>query len=52
MKPRSEDLELVEKEYGRVGDARQIQESDEARAAGLVYLMEGIHSFELANGAP
>ena len=46
MNPTDEDLQLVEKEYGRHGDARRILES-----AGMVYLDEGTHSFGLANGA-
>ena len=51
MRPTEQDLELVEDTYGRIGDARRILESEEAREAGIVYLDEGTHNFDLANGA-
>ena len=43
------DPELVAKEYGVPGQARQLFE--EARDAGIVFLEEGTHQFTLANGA-
>lgn len=46
MKPSEDDLKLVEKEYGKHGDARRVIES-----AGLAYLDEGTHKFTLSNGA-
>ena len=45
------DLELVAKEYGRIGDAKKLLTSDEALRAGIVFLDEGTHSFKLKNGA-
>ena len=41
---------LIEKEYGTFGEAKSLFYSDEAKAAGIVFLDEGTHRFELANG--
>jgi Icc-related predicted phosphoesterase len=41
--------ELVAKEYGAPGEARQLFE--EARDAGVVFLIEGTHQISLENGA-
>ncbi|KAF2484411.1 ser/Thr protein phosphatase family protein [Neohortaea acidophila] len=49
MKPSQEDLKLVEKVYGRVGEAKQLFAN--ARETGVHLLSEGIHRFELTNGA-
>lgn len=46
-----EDLTLVRKTYGDFGEARALFDSEEARAAGVVFLDEGMHRFTLANGA-
>lgn len=43
--------ELVRREYGRFGQARQLFETDEAKAAGIAFLDEVTHRFTLANGA-
>ncbi|KAL9604521.1 MAG: hypothetical protein Q9219_000486 [cf. Caloplaca sp. 3 TL-2023] len=43
------DADLVRKVYGDYGQARQMFE--EARSAGIVFLDEGIHRFNLENGA-
>ena len=43
------DHELVRKVYGDYGSARQMFE--DARAAGIIFLDEGTHSFVLENGA-
>ena len=43
------DPDLVKKEYGDYGEARQILE--DARAAGVIFLDEGSHRFILGNGA-
>ena len=40
---------LVEKEYGNLGEARQL--FDDARSAGITFLDEGTHQFVLENGA-
>lgn len=42
---------LIRKEYGDFGEARTLFESEEAKAAGIVFLDEGIHRLELDNGA-
>nr|POF06244.1 isoform a of upf0046 protein [Quercus suber] len=47
----STDEDLVETVYGKFGEARQLFESQDAKAAGIVFLDEGIHRFTLANGA-
>lgn len=49
MKPTQQDLKLVEKVYGRAGEARQLFE--DAQETGIHLLSEGIHRFELTNGA-
>ncbi|KIV85780.1 hypothetical protein PV11_01438 [Exophiala sideris] len=41
--------ELVAREYGRIGQARQL--FDDAKDAGIVFLDEGTHRFTLKNGA-
>lgn len=41
--------DVVEREYGRYGEARQLFE--EARAAGVVFLDEGNYQVVLENGA-
>lgn len=43
------DPELVAREYGRLGDARQLFE--DAQAEGIKFLDEGTHTFDLPNGA-
>lgn len=43
------DPELVAKEYGAPGEARQLFE--EAKDAGIIFLDEGTHRFTLENGA-
>ena len=43
------DPELVTKEYGSLGEARQLFE--QAKEAGIVFLDEGTHRFTLDNGA-
>ena len=43
------DAELVVKEYGIPGEARQVFE--EAKDAGIIFLDEGTHRFTLENGA-
>ena len=41
----------IKSAYGACEEARQLFESEEAKAAGIVFLDEGTHRFELANGA-
>ncbi|QPC68953.1 hypothetical protein HYE67_011184 [Fusarium culmorum] len=43
------DINLVEKEYGRFGEARRLMESFTHES--IVYLTEGVHHFDLDNGA-
>ncbi|GKU03680.1 unnamed protein product [Fusarium langsethiae] len=43
------DLKLVEKEYERFGEAKNLMES--CTHGGIVYLTEGVHHFDLDNGA-
>ncbi|RGP64829.1 ser thr phosphatase family [Fusarium sporotrichioides] len=43
------DLKLVEKEYGRFGEAKSLMKS--CTHEGIVYLTEGVHHFDLDNGA-
>jgi hypothetical protein len=43
------DINLVEKEYGRFGEAKRLMES--CTHEGIVYLTEGVHHFYLDNGA-
>ncbi|QPC77824.1 hypothetical protein HYE68_008576 [Fusarium pseudograminearum] len=43
------DINLVEKEYGRFGEARRLLKSHTHE--GIVYLTEGVHHFDLDNGA-
>lgn len=46
------DPELVEKEYGKPGDARALFEKDDVKKdVEIMFLDEGMHEFELANGA-
>lgn len=47
----SEDMALVQKTYGSFSEARALFDSEEARAAGIVFLDEGTHRFTLDNGA-
>ncbi|KAI6889893.1 metallophosphoesterase domain-containing protein [Hortaea werneckii] len=42
---------LVKREYGGFGEARALWESEEAKAAGIHFLDEGTHTFQLANGS-
>ena len=49
MNPSQDDLALVEKYYGRFGEARKLFE--DAQGAGIHLLDEGIHRFGLDNGA-
>lgn len=42
---------LVKREYGTLGEARALFESEEAKAAGIHLLDEGTHTFHLANGS-
>ncbi|KAM7219521.1 Metallo-dependent phosphatase-like protein [Rhypophila decipiens] len=43
------DPELMAREYGSLGDARQL--FDDAKADGIMFLDQGVHHFHLANGA-
>ncbi|XDG02672.1 hypothetical protein ABKA04_002287 [Annulohypoxylon sp. FPYF3050] len=43
--------DLVAKEYGRFGEARELLEEKEARDARIVFLEQGTHRFILENGA-
>ena len=45
------DAKLIDKEYGAIGKARAFLESEDAKAAGIVFLDEGIHHFRLTSGA-
>nr|POE59177.1 putative rhamnogalacturonate lyase c [Quercus suber] len=47
----SPDDDLVESIYGKFGEARRLFDFEDAKAAGIVFLDEGTHCFELANGA-
>jgi len=47
----AEDTDLVKRIYGDPGEARAMFEADATKAAGVVFLDEGNHSFKLANGA-
>ena len=51
IKPPLED-DLVKREYGAFGEARELFENEDTKAAGIVFLDEGTHQFTLANGAP
>ena len=42
---------LIKKEYGDFGEARALFESEDAKSADIVFLGEGTHHFDLANGA-
>lgn len=42
---------LLVKTYGKLGDARRLFDSTDVREAGIVYLSEGTHTFNLDNGA-
>lgn len=44
--------DLVDRVYGPFGAARQLFESEYAKAAGIRFLDEGTHHFTLANGTP
>lgn len=43
--------EDIEKSFGAFGEAKRLLQSDEAQAAGIVFLEEGVHHFDLTNGA-
>ncbi|QSS59633.1 serine/threonine phosphatase [Histoplasma capsulatum] len=45
------DAALIKRAYGDFGEARQLFNSDAATSAGIVFLEEGTHSFDLRNGA-
>lgn len=45
------DAGLVKSTYGDFGEARALFETEATKAAGVVFLDEGNHSFQLANGA-
>jgi Icc-related predicted phosphoesterase len=47
----AEDSDLVKRTYGDPGEVRAMFETDATKAAGVVLLDEGNHSFKLANGA-
>jgi Icc-related predicted phosphoesterase len=47
----AEDTDLVKRTYGDFGEARAMFETEATKAAGVVFLDEGNHSFKLANGA-
>lgn len=47
----SSNLEMIKREYGGVGEARELFEQDEVKQSGIVLLDEGTHTFTLANGA-
>ncbi|CAK4030032.1 ser Thr phosphatase family [Lecanosticta acicola] len=49
--PSPVDEEVVRKSYGGFGEARQLFGSDDAKAAGIVFLEEGTHHFKLKNKA-
>ena len=42
---------LVERTYGAFGEAKEMFESEDAKASGIVFLDEGTHHLKLANGA-
>jgi predicted phosphohydrolase len=46
-----EDASIVKSTYGDFCEARAMFETEATRAAGLVFLDEGNHTFQLANGA-
>ena len=43
--------DLIKREYGGIGEARQLIDSEKAKSAGIVFLDEGRHNFALTNGA-
>jgi len=45
------DRPALERTYGSIGEARALFEAEEVRAAGIIFLEEGIHRITLANGA-
>lgn len=45
------DEQLMKSTYGDLGDARAVLEAEDAKQAGIVFLDEGIHHFDLQNGA-
>lgn len=47
----AEDASLVKSTYGDFGEARAMFETEATKAAGIVFLDEGNHTFQLANGA-
>lgn len=47
----AEDASLVKRTYGDFGEARAMFETEATKAAGVVFLDEGNHTFQLANGA-
>lgn len=51
IRAKIDDDQLLDSTYGKVGEARAILEAEDARSAGIVFLDEGIHHFNLENGA-
>jgi predicted phosphohydrolase len=47
----AEDASIVKSTYGDFGEARAMFETEATKAAGVVFLDEGNHTFHLANGA-
>ncbi|CAI6305583.1 unnamed protein product [Periconia digitata] len=45
------DDQLLDTTYGKVGSARSLFESEDAKSAGIIFLDEGTHHFNLQNGA-
>ncbi|KAF2214246.1 hypothetical protein CERZMDRAFT_37833 [Cercospora zeae-maydis SCOH1-5] len=48
---KSIDSALLAKTYGNLGDARRLFETADVREAGIIYMTEGTHHFDLENGA-
>ncbi|PVI04331.1 ser/Thr protein phosphatase family protein [Periconia macrospinosa] len=48
---RINDDQLLKNTFGNVGDAKAILEADDAKQAGIIFLDEGVHHFDLDNGA-
>jgi predicted phosphohydrolase len=47
----AEDASIVKSTYGDFGEARAMFETEVTKAAGLIFLDEGNHNLQLANGA-
>lgn len=47
----ADDQDSLDCNLGKAGEARALFESPEAKAAGIVFLDEGLHAFTLRNGA-